>query len=330
MPANQPFRILVVDDELSIVNAVRRELTTQPSGRGAYEVEAFTDPKAALARAAAQPFDLLITDYRMPEIDGLELLREFSTLQPDCARIVLSGQTDLEALVEMVNREHVFRFIAKPWHNHTLTGSVRQALAYRAAVLENRRLAEEARVARIALPPRDFEDVDHILLVDDDKAVLHALAREIASRHSSLDDIHAALQYERTGKQVEALPGSQLRVETCDNPLQALELAQSAEYACIVADYRMPQMNGLELLQKFGALQPDCVRILLSAHADKDVLVGALNDAHIYSYLSKPWSKYELKSVIAQALSQRNMLIENRLLAGLLQVNREAGERRAY
>ena len=86
-------RILVVDDESGIVNAVRRELSTPPFGRHRYEVEGFTSPLQALERAKVQEFDAVLSDYRMPEMNGLDFIKALVRIQPDCTRIVLSGMS---------------------------------------------------------------------------------------------------------------------------------------------------------------------------------------------------------------------------------------------
>ena len=99
-------RILIVDDEQAILNSIRRLLRLVPCSCGGttYEltVEAFTSPKAALERAAHAAFDLALVDYRMPEMDGIELLRRLREIQPDAARLILSGYADLNALVRAI------------------------------------------------------------------------------------------------------------------------------------------------------------------------------------------------------------------------------------
>ena len=136
----QERRILVLDDEPNIVSAVRRELNSPPFVRYRYAVEGFTDPLQALERARAQVFDAVISDYRMPGMDGIEFLKNLAHIQPNCARIVLSGQTDMQALIQMVNETHVYRFIPKPWHDYYLKGSVAQAIKFNSVVLENKQL----------------------------------------------------------------------------------------------------------------------------------------------------------------------------------------------
>ena len=75
--ANTPekHRVLVVDDEEGIVNAVRREFSTPPFKRFRYEIECFTNPLLALERAKEQEFEAVLSDYRMPEMNGLDFLK---------------------------------------------------------------------------------------------------------------------------------------------------------------------------------------------------------------------------------------------------------------
>lgn len=133
-------RLLLVDDEPNILSALQRVFA--PDG---YAIETFTDPTAALARAKEAGFDVVISDYRMPEVDGVSFLTLFRTLQPDAARLILSGFTDMEALLGAINDAWIFRFISKPWHDAELRATVAQALAQRALLLENRRLADIVR-----------------------------------------------------------------------------------------------------------------------------------------------------------------------------------------
>lgn len=132
--------ILMVDDEENILRALRRSLA--PEG---YRIEDFTDPRAALARAETTGFDLFLSDYRMPHMDGVAFLSRIKALYPDAARLIISGQADLEGLLAAINEAEIQRFISKPWENYDLRTTIRQALAHRATLLENRALAEQVR-----------------------------------------------------------------------------------------------------------------------------------------------------------------------------------------
>ncbi|OHC63097.1 MAG: response regulator receiver protein [Rhodocyclales bacterium GWA2_65_20] len=143
-------RIMIVDDEQGVLNALRRLLLMVPCtyGRLSYklEVETFTSAAAALERARAQTFDLFLSDYRMPEMNGVEFLGQINRVQPDAARLIISGYSDLNAFADAVNGADIFRFLSKPWNDYVLVSAIAQALNYRDLMLENRQLAEQARV----------------------------------------------------------------------------------------------------------------------------------------------------------------------------------------
>ena len=143
-------RILLVDDEESILKSLKRLLRVAPCTFGGksytLEVEAFTSAHAALARAREEEFELFISDYRMPEMDGIEFLKAAKAIQPDAARLILSGYADLNALIRAVNEVGIERFIGKPWNDYELVSAIGQALAHRELLLENRQLADLVRL----------------------------------------------------------------------------------------------------------------------------------------------------------------------------------------
>jgi len=154
-------RIMIVDDEVGIVNALRRVLRIAPCVYGSksfsLEVEAFTSPVAALERAHHEAFDLFISDFRMPEMDGVEFLKGTKALQPDAARLILSGYADLNALLRAVNEVGIERFIGKPWNDYELMSAIGQALAHRELLLENRELANLVRLEMGDKTPEQLE-----------------------------------------------------------------------------------------------------------------------------------------------------------------------------
>lgn len=146
-PAAAP-RLLLVDDERNILSSLRRSIQTMPAELfgGRPEVECFDDPLKALVRAGEQAFDLVISDYRMPGIDGVEFLSRLIKLQPSIARLILSGYADMQAVVAAVNRTQICRFISKPWDDQALGSAIGQALETRRLQVENKRLADLVRV----------------------------------------------------------------------------------------------------------------------------------------------------------------------------------------
>lgn len=307
-------RILVVDDEQGIVNAIRRELSTPPLGRHRYVVEGFTDPKAALERAREAEFEVVLTDFRMPGMDGLEFLKALHAIQPDCARLVLSGQTDLASLVQMINETHIYRFIPKPWSSYFLKSSLAQAVDFRQVTLENRRLAKTLREAGIDLPLDAINLVDQILVVDDDIKVAHAVARDL-KHHSRLDEVFSVLRSETGHHRAAELDANRISVQVSDSPMHVLKMMDEMRFSCVISDYLMPGMDGAKLLEAVSEKQPECALIMLSGEATMENIIFALDLAHIHAYITKPWVDYELRAAVAQALTRRRLELENAVLA---------------
>lgn len=143
-------RIMLVDDEANILSSLKRALSALPEGTfdRALVIETFVNPLEALARGRDVSFDLVVSDYRMPEMDGVTFLQQLREIQPNIARLILSGYADLKALIAAINRAEIYRFIAKPWDEHDLVLAIQQALQHRSLVTENQRLADLVRVQR--------------------------------------------------------------------------------------------------------------------------------------------------------------------------------------
>lgn len=154
-------RILIVDDEDAILKALNRVLRLAPCTYGnktfSLEVHAFNSPHLALEAARQEEFDLFMSDYRMPGMDGIEFLKATKTIQPDAARLILSGYADLNALVRAVNEVGIERFIGKPWNDYDLMSAIAQALAHRDLLQENRQLANLVRLEMGDITPEQIE-----------------------------------------------------------------------------------------------------------------------------------------------------------------------------
>lgn len=106
--ANNP-RVILVDDEQNLLNGIKRQL------RGTLEVETFFSAKTALA-ALSQPeaAAVVISDMRMPEMNGIQFLAQVQQRSPDSVRIMLTGNADQDTVVQAVNQSGIFRFLLKP------------------------------------------------------------------------------------------------------------------------------------------------------------------------------------------------------------------------
>ena len=84
-------------------------------GGEALIIEVFTDPNAALDRCEDMQFDLLVSDYRMPEMSGVEFLARSIASHPNTPRVIVSGFADRDAIIAAINEAQLTRFIEKPW-----------------------------------------------------------------------------------------------------------------------------------------------------------------------------------------------------------------------
>jgi FixJ family two-component response regulator len=135
-----------------------------------------------------------------------------------------------------------------------------------------------------------------ILIVDDEEAILETMMFTFA------DDFE---------------------VYTSTDARRALELLdENAPVAAVLTDQRMPNMSGVEFLKEVWRRHPSTVRMILTGFADMDAIIEAINDGHVYAYISKPWEPDHLKQVMKQAVNHYELSVENeRLLEDLKHAN---------
>lgn len=120
MSANQD-KVLIVDDEKDNLEALQRLL------RGQYAVTTTTSPFDALKLVQSTSFNVIISDQRMPEMTGVELLEKSKKLSPQATRILLTGYTDIASVIDAINRGNIYRYVAKPWDPEDFKMTVKQA-----------------------------------------------------------------------------------------------------------------------------------------------------------------------------------------------------------
>lgn len=138
MNENSIHRVLCVDDEPNVLAGLRRTL------RGKYEVTTAAGASAGLAAVRdGEPFSVVISDLRMPEMDGITFLERARELTPDTQRILLTGQADMGSALDAVNRGAVFRFLLKPCASEQLESSIAAAVEQHLLVTAERVLLQQ-------------------------------------------------------------------------------------------------------------------------------------------------------------------------------------------
>src|SRR3954466_4059891 len=136
-------------------------------------------------------------------------------------------------------------------------------------------------------------EVERLLVVDDEAPILHALQRT----------------FEAAGYEVIA----------CADPQEALDRLKEQPFQVLSADYMMPGMTGAEFLARAKVLQPETIRILLTAAHDFSAAVDAINNGEIFRILAKPWNRVELLGTVRQAFDTYALREKNRQLTAIVQ-----------
>jgi len=116
-------RILVVDDEPMVTRTLEGVLRMD----GSLECVAVNRPADGLALLESDRFDVILSDFIMPELDGLEFLSRAREIQPEVSRILLTGYADKESAIRSINEIGLYHYIEKPWDNHQLLMILRNA-----------------------------------------------------------------------------------------------------------------------------------------------------------------------------------------------------------
>ena len=138
---DEPLKILAVDDEQSSLNAIYRTL------RREYDVILSLNGQSALEVLKNQKIAVILGDQRMPEMTGVEFFKKSLNIQPDATRILITGYSDIEAIIQAINEGQVFYYINKPWEPDDLRIIIRRAAEQYQLIHENQRLLKELEAA---------------------------------------------------------------------------------------------------------------------------------------------------------------------------------------
>ncbi|MDE2440437.1 MAG: response regulator [Betaproteobacteria bacterium] len=134
-PITPPATLLFVDDEPGILSALRRLFR-----QFGYRILVAESGAQGLVELEKTPVDLVISDMRMPEMDGATFLRQVRERWPEAIRILLTGYADVTSTIAAINEGEIYRYISKPWDDNEIVNVVREALERQKLEAENRRL----------------------------------------------------------------------------------------------------------------------------------------------------------------------------------------------
>lgn len=270
--ASRP-RLLFVDDESRIL------LSLKAIFRADYDVVTAEGGAAALEALKGGRFDVVVSDQRMPGITGVEVLRAARDTQPQAIRMLLTGYSDLNAIIASINEGEIFRFIPKPWINGELRETV--AAAVRAASVEHIAVSAEATSG-----PRQNTAYDEVgvLVLDEDPQTAIALRAALGNER----ELYAAQ-----------------RIDT------ALELLGNHKVGVVFTEMSIAGQNVAPLLSALRQHHPSLVVIAITGRVDATQSISLINHGQIFRLMQKPLTPSVLRGTVNIAGRRHEMLRQN-------------------
>jgi two-component system chemotaxis response regulator CheY len=263
MSANPPVKVLIVDDAAAVRGMLRALLTEE----GYRVVADLASGGGVLAHVERYEPDMVCLDYNLPDVDGLELLKQVHAAHPAVAVVMITGSVDA-ALQGAAAEAGAAGFIHKPFSPDKILKELQQ-------VVHTRRLlasAQQQPNAAAARAPRAKA------VIADDSATMRQLLRAIL---------------ERIGVAV---------VGEASDGKQAVELVAQHRPDIVCLDLDMPVMNGIEALQAIRASQPTAKVMMITGNGNRDAILQA-GKAGARGYILKPFRPEKVAEAIGKLLS---------------------------
>jgi len=259
--------LLLIDDEERILRSLRMLFFT------GYTVRMTTDPHEALRILRDEKVHVIISDQRMPLMQGSELLRLAREASPATMRILLTGYSDMEASIASVNEGEVFRYLLKPWVGE----EVRRVVAEAAAIAEASFAVQSNR---------------QVALVKS-----HKKPRVLIMDHE-----------ETTARTVHEILGDRCEIVWASDVQHAMEELARQDVSIVVSDLMLGDTNVGYILKTIKQLNPQTQCIVITSFNDTSRLIELINQAQISRYMPKPVSKNLLARYLEAMLERFHAL----------------------
>jgi len=270
------LQVLIVDDDPALLQALPETLRLRMNG---VAVDTADSAVAALERISAREYDAIVTDIKMPGMDGLTLLAEILARRPDTPTLMITGHGEYDLALRCL-RGGAYDFIEKPIDRDRFVASLHRAIQAHALNrrVEDRRSALERCAIELEKIAENLGRAEaRILIVDDDPALLQALPETLRLRMSGVT------------------------VDTAGSAVAALECISERDYDAIVTDIKMPGMDGLTLLAEILARRPDTPTLMITGHGEYDLALRCLRGG-AYDFIEKPIDRDHFAASLQRAI----------------------------
>lgn len=263
--------VLCVDDEPGILRSLQWLLQKD------YDVQIAQGGEAALALLKDADFDVIISDQRMPKMTGAEFLRQAKALSPRSMRLLLTGYSDMQALLSSVNDGEIWRFIKKPWDNNELKQVVREARDIALAT-------PEIAAVDASAEPAGAEKASVLCIENGDE-----LCRQLSA---SLDTSRVSLAYSH-------------------NLFDAIHTISTQPIGVILTEVKVGAVDISRFVALLKRKKPEVVVVAVAEEADAEQLVGLINNGQIYRFGQKPMDDGFLRLALRSAVLKHKQLIHS-------------------
>jgi serine/threonine-protein kinase len=262
-------RVLCVDDEPHVLRALTWLLGRQ------FDVCTATNAADALGLVQKNDYDVVISDQRMPGVSGVDFLRDVRKCAPRAMRILLTGYSDLDAVVRSANESEVFRFVTKPWNVQELSNLVAEAAAIaRSAPVEPAAMEHEEAPAADAAP-------ETVLLIDDPAQVPAFVSEELRGI---------------------------VNVKHASNVAQALDILEKETIAVMITEMKVGELDATRLVRVAKRSYPELVSVVFSDTRDAEQVMSLINEGQVFRLIPKPVKEGFIRLVVDAALRRHRQL----------------------
>ena len=277
----QKPKIAFIDDEPRILRSLKMHF------RQSHDVFITTDASELMKYVSEHDVQVVISDQRMPDKQGTEVLRDIKAASPNTLRILLTGYADLNAVIDSVNEGEIYRYITKPWQNDELKQIVNKATEIAQQTQE---------ITQNTMQGNDTQKVSggstgsnrNILVLDDDESVYQQIKSHVKSAYT---------------------------VSWASNLEQAARLLQKKRFGVTITDSTLNKENITPIVYALKNIQPDLMVLMLTEFKDAHMVIDLINKGQVYRCLPRPTNFSIMSISLDRAFDHHERLVEQPILA---------------
>ena len=273
----QKPKIAFIDDEPRILRSLKMHF------RQSHDVFITTDAAELMEYVSTNDVQVVISDQRMPDKQGTEVLRDIKAASPNTLRILLTGYADLNAVIDSVNEGEIYRYITKPWQNDELKKIINKAteIAQQTQEITHNTIQGDD-------TQRSTGSNRNILVLDDDESVYQQIKSHFKGAYT---------------------------VSWANNLEQAAKLLQKKRFGVTITDSTLNKENITPIVYALKNIQPDLMVLMLTEFKDAHMVIDLINKGQVYRCLPRPTNFSIMSISLDRAFDHHERLVQQPILA---------------